>query len=399
MENINIVGNKCNGCGVCSFICPFKAIEMKEDNEGFLYPNINQEKCKNCGACLKKCNVINKLEKETNSQKCYMAITKNKVIYKNSASGGIATLLSKLIIEKYNGVVYGCNMDNCFNVKHIRVDSVKDLYKLQDSKYVQSTIYNTFNEILNDLKVRKVLFIGTPCQVNSLKQFTNEKNRDNLITCDLICHGVPSPGMFKKYIAYLEKKYKSKIKKYRFRNKSQYDKCGFRGKIIYLNLKKRYFYTETDVYYNDFLQEKNYRKSCYDCKYKTLNRVGDITLGDVNTWEKYYDFYPELTSSLVILNNNQAEELFSELKEEVYFREISLNREKELNKALNKQTLYPKEREKIYNYYNDFATYEKKIKKEINISKKIKIVVKTIIPYKIRIMAKKILKRRKYEQI
>lgn len=398
-NNINCVSNKCCGCGLCVNKCPYKAIEFKENEEGFLYPVVLKEKCKNCGVCKSYCPVLSDIEKnkEQYQEKCYMGISKNKGIYKRSASGGFATVLSNYIIKSLKGVVYGCNLDEDGNVKHIRVDIVENLPKLQDSKYVQSEIVGIFDAIKEDLKNKKVLFIGTPCQVDAIKKYLNKEELENLLTCDLVCHGVPSPILFKRYIHYLSKKYKMNIKNYRFRNKTKFDKCGFRGKIS-TEKKCKYIFTDNDLYYSDFLEEKNFRLSCYQCKYKENKRVGDFTIGDVNTWEKYYDFYPELASSLIIVNSVKAEKIFSKIRDDIKYREISLEDEKKINKALSRQTQYPEERNTIYQKYKNLAKYESNLINNISKKQKIKNTLKIIIPFKIRIKIKKMKRKmRHYE--
>lgn len=387
-NNISCIGDKCCGCGLCSIKCPFGAIEMKYDNEGFIYPYINKNKCKNCGICLKNCIIKKKNELDNNyKNKCMMVISKDKYIYNNSASGGFATVLSKCIIDNYHGIVYGCSLNNNGEVKHIRIDNSNDLYKLQDSKYVQSNILNVFKLINEDIVENVVLFVGTPCQVNAIKNSVPKKYINNLVTCDLICHGVPSPLFFKKHFNLLKKKYKSNNIEYRFRNKTSFDKCGFRGRLK-INNKVKYFFIEDDKYYNDFINEKNYRKSCYQCCYKETNRLGDFTIGDVNSWELYYDFYPELDPSLVIINSSNAEKIFGELSDLIMFKEISLDKEKELNKALSYQTPYPKNRDNIYFEYENNKLLDSRC--HIKASSKIKRFLKIIIPFKVRIKLKKI---------
>ena len=191
-NNISCVKEKCFGCGLCKNKCPYNAIEFIENSEGFLYPQIIKEKCKNCGICYNVCPAINSIDNHNEfKEECYMTISKDKVIYKNSASGGFATCLSEYVITNLQGVVYGCNLDDNGNVKHIRVDNNKDLVKLQDSKYVQSNILDIFKKVKEDASNKKVLFIGTPCQVEAIEKYLNRKELDNLITCDLVCHGVP----------------------------------------------------------------------------------------------------------------------------------------------------------------------------------------------------------------
>jgi len=392
-NNISCVKEKCFGCGLCKNKCPYNAIEFIENSEGFLYPQIIKEKCKNCGICYNVCPAINNIDNHNEfKEECYMTISKDKVIYKNSASGGFATCLSEYVITNLQGVVYGCNLDDNGNVKHIRVDNNKDLVKLQDSKYVQSNILDIFKKVKEDASNRKVLFIGTPCQVEAIEKYLNRKEFDNLITCDLVCHGVPSPKLFKNYLNYLSKKYNRKVTDYRFRNKTTFDKCGFRGKLK-IAQKDKYFFAEEDIYYRDFLEEKNYRLSCYNCKYKVNKRVGDFTIGDVNSWENYYDFYPELASSLVIVNNSKAKNLFDELKQKLFVKEISLEKEKKINKALSRQTEFPEERKQIYQKYKNLKQYEDEITLDIDKKMQIKNIMKIVIPFKVRIFVKKILKR------
>lgn len=392
-NNISCVKEKCFGCGLCKNKCPYNAIEFIENSEGFLYPQIIKEKCKNCGICYNVCPAINSIDNHNEfKEECYMTISKDKVIYKNSASGGFATCLSEYVITNLQGVVYGCNLDDNGNVKHIRVDNNKDLVKLQDSKYVQSNILDIFKKVKEDASNKKVLFIGTPCQVEAIEKYLNRKELDNLITCDLVCHGVPSPKLFKNYLNYLSKKYNRKVKDYRFRNKTTFDKCGFRGKLK-IAQKDKYFFAEEDIYYRDFLEEKNYRLSCYNCKYKVNKRVGDFTIGDVNSWENYYDFYPELASSLVIVNNSKAKNLFDELEQKLFVKEISLEKEKKINKALSRQTELPEERKQIYQKYKNLKQYEDEITIDIDKKMQIKNIMKIVIPFKVRIFVKKILKR------
>ena len=379
-KSIINIKDSCYGCGVCVKKCPFGAISLEENEEGFLYPKISEELCKNCGRCANECISARRDKKDDlYSVKSYMAIAKDKEIYNESAS---------------SGVVYGCNLDENGNVKHIRIDKVEELRQIQDSKYVQSQIVGILDELDKDVKDKKVLFIGTPCQVDAVKKMVDKKYRNNLITCDLVCHGVPSPKLFKNYFGFLSKKYNKKVKEYRFRNKSSFDKCGFRGKVVFDNNKSKYIFSDYDLYYKDFLLEKNFRKSCYQCKYKGEERVGDFSLGDVNTWEEYYDFYPGLSSSLVIVNNKFASNLLEKLKGFINIREIDFEKEKILNKALSKQTPYPKERDVIYERYKNLYQYDKEMNKKVSLKQKTKNQLKKYIPFKFRITIKKFLKGR-----
>lgn len=393
-RSIAHIDKKCCGCGLCVQECPFNAISMKEDEEGFLYPVVDKELCTNCGKCLSLCPANKKGDIDSkNKQEAYMIINKNQQEYKLSASGGFATMLSRYIIQKCNGIVYGATLDNNHVVKHIEVKNVKELSLLQGSKYVQSNLDEVYKSIKNNLKENKVLFIGTPCQVDAIKKYV--KYNENLITCDLVCHGVASPGYFIKYLEFLSKKYGKPIKDFRFRNKCNYDKCGFVSKIIFDNDKTKKIIAEYDSFYMDFINEKNYRYSCYSCQYKNRNRVGDFTIGDVNSWENYYDFFPDKAASLVIVNNEKADAILKELKEDMYIKRISLEKEEKLNTALNRQIPMDKVRGNIYKEYKDFEKYEEKMLNNKSRKEEIKILFKRLVPFSLRVKIRKVQRGKK----
>ena len=211
---------KCTGCGACFNSCPKQCISMRESDNGYKYPVINQEICIDCGLCSKNCPIL------TSYKKNY-PITLFSAIYKsddaallNSSSGGIAYALSEYLLNS-GGIVFGAAYDDNMNVKHIEIQDKKDLYKLQGSKYVQSDTGNTFSKVKGCLSDgKKVIFFGLPCQISGLYSYLGSFNTENLYTCDLLCGGAPSPGVFKKYINYLEQKYKSKAENLNFRSKN-----------------------------------------------------------------------------------------------------------------------------------------------------------------------------------
>ena len=192
----------CTGCHSCYNVCPKKCIDMKFDEEGFLYPSIDSSKCVECGLCEKVCPIIHtiEIENEPIAVGCY---NKDEKIRMDSSSGGIFTLLSELVIQ-YGGVVFGAEFDENYNVRHSYVDNIEDLYKFRGSKYVQSTIGNSYYNAKQFLEQgRQVLFSGTPCQITGLKRYL-QKDYDNLICQDIVCHGVPSTNVwehYKKFIA------------------------------------------------------------------------------------------------------------------------------------------------------------------------------------------------------
>lgn len=202
------------------------------------------------------------------------------------------------------GVVFGCAYDENLVARHIAVSNESELYKLQSSKYVQSDtrgIYKQVKTLLADDKY--VLFSGTGCQVAGLKTFLN-KDCEKLLTVDIVCHGVPSPALFKNYVDYMGRKLGGKLTSYNFRSKeNEAGTCITRLKTAKKQVGLRIF----DPYYSAFLYCKTYRESCYECKFANKNRVGDISLADFWGIQKFHpDFYDENGVSLVLVNTERA---------------------------------------------------------------------------------------------
>lgn len=309
--NISIIKEKCTGCGVCSMVCPKKCIKMEKNDLGFVYPKINEHDCIHCELCIKKCHVLESYNEKKYIQKIRASYTLDNQIYENSASGGIATIIAKKFIEN-GGIVYGCRLDNHFNTQHIRIDNVKLLSLIQDSKYTQSNITNSFENIKKDLLSNTpILFISTPCQVAAISNlFSNYKNLIYFI--DLICHGVTNDDIFKSYIVYLEKKRNIKIINYKYRSKksSEYERTET---IEYIKNKKKRIQVSKLIdspFYYSYLRGYLSRLSCDICKYKTKSRVGDITLGDYWGYEKEFSSKDKKMFSKVIINSEKGEELF-----------------------------------------------------------------------------------------
>ena len=300
----------CCGCGACKSICPQNAIEMIENEEGFLYPEINNEKCVNCGLCKKSCPVLHELP---DSKKQVFAIKhKSDEVRMNSASGGAFTLISDEVL-KNNGVIYGAAFDSNWVVRHSRAVDKKQRDAMRGSKYVQSESCAVFQKVKEDLETgAQVLFTGTPCQVAGLNCFL-AKNYDNLLTVDIICHGVMSPKIFGEYIGYISKKYPD-IEKFTFRDK----KIAWRGCHVSVETKNGKI-SETpsenvikQIYFGHFAT----RHSCHNCHFTNVNRVSDITIGDFWGIEKSNpSFEDRLGVSLVILNSEKGSKMWESCKE------------------------------------------------------------------------------------
>lgn len=308
---------KCCGCTACFSVCPVDAICMKADEEGFFYPDINLQKCIQCGKCVSVCPMQEKMD---SGEPCVYLAVKNRdnSVRKASSSGGVFTRLAE-IIEKRSGTIYGAAFDKEFNVSHKRAETKKEWETFRCSKYVQSDLNNVFQKVQNDLSSgRYVLFTGTPCQVQGLQNVLKGKNTEKLIICDIVCHGTPSPQIWKDYLKYIQKKRGRKIQKINFRDKS---KGGWHnstitmwdceGKVLLQENQKENFYFQ--MFLNHFIL----RPSCHECKFANLHRVGDITLGDFWGIEKNYNKYDDnMGISLVLLNTKKGMYMWSLIEEE-----------------------------------------------------------------------------------
>lgn len=304
----------CTGCTVCKNICPQKAISMLPDDKGFLRPFINDEICINCNICIKSCPQNKEIEYH-NIINVFAALNKNDEIRNNSSSGGVFTALAQYIISQ-DGLVFGAAITDNMHIKHIGVSKKSDLQKLRGSKYVQSDTANTFNEIKTALKQDKyVLFSGTPCQVDALNNYLGQlKNSEYFITIDLLCHGVPSPMIFDKFIKHIEKQHNKKVSNVLFRDKNP-GWSFYSMKIIFndgstLNSDRSYI--------DAFLKDLFLRESCYNCKYVGYKRVSDISLGDY--WG-YMETPPEFIEdddrgiSAVLINTAKGQNIFDSVKD------------------------------------------------------------------------------------
>lgn len=265
----------CCGCQACATICAKHCITMQADEEGFLYPMVDKDTCTDCGLCMKVCPVINQSEPRK-PLKVYAAKNKNEEIRRQSSSGGIFTLLAEKVIAE-GGVVFGARFDENWDVIHSKTDTLEGIAAFRGSKYVQSTIGDTYREAREFLKKgRKVLFSGTPCQIAGLRKYLR-KDYDNLLTVDVMCHGVPSPKIWREYLCSLQL---SNIGAISHKDKS----TGWRrysisvkdtdGKVIYTEI------ASENKYLSAFVKNYILRPSCFSCPAKEGKSLSDITLAD-----------------------------------------------------------------------------------------------------------------------
>lgn len=373
--------DKCCGCHACYNICPQNAIEMKEDEKGFKYPYIDKEKCVNCGLCERACPILNK-SKINNEPKAYACINKNDHIRSESSSGGIFTLLAENILSK-SGVLFGVTFDENMKVKHYMIDKQEDLYKFRGSKYVQSQIRDTYKLAKSKLDEDKyVLFTGTPCQIEGLKSYL-KKNYDKLYTQDIVCHGVPSPLVWDKYKKNIENKYKDRIVEFSFRNKEKSWK-SYDLSIKFASGKNINEKASNNLYMKAFLKDICLRDSCYNCTFKSMNRISDITLADFWGIQKVKpDFDDDKGTSLVVINSEKGKELFESIKSNIRYEEVNIHEAIKYNPSMIKSVPLPNTRETFFRDIHDIdienAIKKNLPKEKLNVKVKIKRSIKKVL--------------------
>ena len=317
----------CCGCRACEQICNHHAILMKEDDEGFLYPDFDKDSCVNCGLCEIVCPLM-QADKVLHPEGEPMAAQNlNKQDLATSSSGGVFIAIAKHVILN-GGVVYGAAFEDGPTLCHQRVESVEGLEKLKGSKYLQSDIRNTFQMVKEDLQTEKeVYFVGTPCQVAGLRLFLR-KDYNGLFTLDFVCHGTPSNKLFKNTITQIEKKLDATFKNYSFRDKKvrgwscSSSSSWQKGEDKVCQIYSR----DMEAYYNAFIQGDMMRMNCYECPFARHERCGDITLADHWGVRVFDPNFPNIGKgvSLILINTKKGETMFNRLKSMFFSEKISM---------------------------------------------------------------------------
>lgn len=337
----------CTGCAACANICPENAITMVQMYDGFMQPKIDRGKCVQCLACEKTCPTLNTLYRENKTDpNVYACWNKDKPARAESSSGGAFSALATAVLAQ-GGYVVGAAYDDDMQVQHRMINSFAELPMLRGSKYVQSSIGDIYRQVKKRLVEGPiVLFVGTPCQVAGLKNYLR-KEYPNLYCCDFICHGTPSPLLFRKYIEWVEQKKDVKIHSFNFRQKRSgwYDAQRVANGNLFM--KGKY-----DAYFQGFNRNITLRESCYHCPAIGLPRKGDVTIADFWGIGMVYKFEKtnEIANgiSLMMANNSKGERLIEKSKSYLYWQKGTLDEALSRNQPMIKPSCRPFARDTFY---------------------------------------------------
>lgn len=324
---------ECTLCQACSEICPKKCIEYKEEFYSFLYPVIDHKKCINCNLCEKVCPILNPLDVKESKKEIFASKILDEKVREKSSSGGIFSAIAEKTLNE-NGAVCGVKFDAEFNTVHQLVSKLDDLDDLRGSKYVQSYTNDSYKDIKKALiQNQKVLFSGCPCQVAGLKKFLN-REYENLLTIDLICHGIPSQKLFEEYRGMLEKKYRSKIIEFKFREKSK----GWHNSSVRATFENGKVYTKViteDAYMRGYFKNMTVKPACHKCNFRNFKCGSDITLGDFWGAEiEAKNIDDDKGLSLVICNSSAGLKAIENLSSDIYLENVDFDKATFYNQSL-----------------------------------------------------------------
>lgn len=318
---------------------------MFEDECGFLYPKVDTEKCVGCHLCEKVCPCLNQ-EPLRDPIVCYAALNTDDYIRRQSSSGGIFTAVAEKIVAK-GGVVFGARFDSSWQVVHTSAETMDEIGAFRGSKYVQSKIGDTFKQAEKFLKEgREVLFSGTPCQISGLNHFLRSKY-NNLLTVDVVCHGVPSPRIWQEYLESLKLSniglisHKDKSSSWRMYSFSIKDR---EGKVLYTEK------ASDNKYLSAFIRNLTLRPSCFSCPAKAGKSRSDITLADY--WGIEH-FFPNMDdnkgTSFICVNTQRGMAMIKELN--ISIAQTDYRKSIPYNTCIVKSTKEPVSRKKFWDDY------------------------------------------------
>lgn len=359
MKSVYLNKEDCCGCSACYSTCPKAAIAMKEDEEGFLYPKIDEARCTSCGRCARVCPLLYEGSyKEKGTPRFYAVRHMSDDVLKRSTSGGAFTALSDAVLRQ-NGVIYGADYDEKFRVFHKRADTPVLRDRLRISKYVQSNMGNTYQKIKDDLQAgRKVLFTGTPCQAAGLRAYMGSSSLSSgLYICDLICHSIPSPLIWEEYKRLIEQENGGALVSVQFRSKKYGWSRENSNKGFLFTVDKSPQVLEDDRFFQLFFKSGCItRPSCSKCRFTDTHRASDLTIADYWGIEKYRpEWFNPLGISLILVNSSRGAELFTKCQTDLIYEERPQVEALKEQPRLSKPAVFPEDRQLFWENYRRFG--------------------------------------------
>ena len=336
--------SKCTGCTACAAVCPLHCIAMTPDEEGFRYPEIDRDRCVSCGQCEAVCPVDKPAGESEPAPAAYGVKAKDVELRLNSSSGGAFSLLAEGVLSR-GGAVFGVAMAaDCKSARHVMAESEGELAALRGSKYLQSDLEDTFRQVKKELEQRPVLFSGTPCQVDGLNAYLGQ-GYENLLTVEVICHGVPTPKLWEKYAEYFSAQSDGEIGRVEFRNKDsgwRHFALKYQGR----NSSKLRLASDGNLFMRMFLQDLCLRPSCYQCPSKGLERTADLTIADFWGIE---NVAPELDddkgTSLVLAHSEKGRKTLEAVLDKTDWRRVDCAAALQGNRAMLHSAERPEKRD------------------------------------------------------
>lgn len=340
----------CTGCSACINVCPQNCIYMKEDDEGFLYPVIDNDRCVDCKLCVTHCPCNREKKDIALDSIGYACYSKDNVLVQKSSSGGVFGVFARYFLS-LDGSVYGAAWNEKFELQHMRIDKIEELDRLLKSKYVQSDIRKIYSDVKRDLDNDKyVLFSGTPCQIAGVLTYLGREN-PKLFCVDFVCHGVPSPGIWKKYLEEIAEG--RNIKAVDFRSKRE----GWKEYALSIKFDDgKCFYEKAgdNIYMQAFLKDMIVRPACSKCLCRGNGRQSDITIADYwGVWNVEPDMYNRKGVSLVFVNSDKGKEKFSKIADFIKWKKTDIEEAVRYNSAVIYSSKQSPKREAFFEEYKN----------------------------------------------
>lgn len=343
--------SSCTGCTACANVCPKQCITMTEDQEGFDYPIVDLNRCINCHLCERICPVHNPLPLSSQTY-TICAQNKNESIRARSSVGGIIGAIYQSVFEK-DGIVFGVGFDESNMARFLSAENMEDCFerKIFASKYVSAYVGDIFCRVKSELQSgRLVCFVGLPCQVAGLVSYLS-KSYNNLWLIDLTCYGVPSRKLYKRYLEFIENKYKKRIVDVRFRDKT----FGYAAPTMCIELESGIVKSQNSAvksYLRTFFNNLSARPSCFECPYKTVERVSDLTVGDMRSIHKFIpNMDDDLGTTVVYVHTNQGETILENISDASKTEKIPIDNV--LETSGKKMVSCPEMNPQRENFYSD----------------------------------------------